>query len=191
MSQAKRWHRPNILLYWDMCAAGWSSAVHMVSLDMHCSYNWPRLDTHGAGERTSRDRGRSDFSNVRVWFDPISLMFNFKPFPTNVSLQFLFLQCAFCSCLPIFPEIPPSCFCLEVDILDIGTLTFTGSTWTSQVSSVPRQGLGSASPGPLPRQGALLQLGSKPKASSWFGKAILPISNLTLIFSFFYHWLIT
>lgn len=159
-----------------MCADSWNSAVPVVRQDVHCSYNWPRADTHGAGERTSRDGGHSDFSNVWFLFDAISPTYSFKPFPRAISMSAMCLLF-----LPShFPEIPPSCFYLEAAILDISI--FTGSTGTSQLPSMSCPRIRPVwAQAPSHRRDPSCSLAQSPKCPVGLGNAILCISNRTLI----------
>lgn len=99
MSGVKRWHSPNNLISWEMCAGDRNSAVHMVSLDARCSSDKLRLDTRGAAERTSRDGAMlmsemsgfslTQFSNVQFQtFSNEHFIFYFSNMPFSPPLPF-------------------------------------------------------------------------------------------------------
>lgn len=59
------------------------------------------------------EKQRWGCSSGQFWFDSISPVLNFKPFPRNISFQCRFLQCSSGNSPSIFPEISPSCFFSE------------------------------------------------------------------------------
>lgn len=99
-------------------AAGPSPAAGITSLQEPYYYKQPCFASHGAGQERSRDGA------------PV---LNFKPFPRNISFQCRFLWCSSGNSPSIFPEISPSCFCLEVVILDNGQVNIHRQHLTSQV----------------------------------------------------------